>query len=81
MQRAAGVMFFIGWLLCGCSIENICDDPHAALIFIVALAVVILTAAGITIGDSNRRMQQLIEEASGPVPTGAHIKEYKEIIT
>ena len=51
MQRAAGVMFFIGWLLCGCSIENICDDQHAALIFIVALAVVILTAAVITIGD------------------------------
>ena len=62
MQKA-GVMFFIGWLLCGCSIENICDDPHAALIFIVALAVVILTAvivalavviltaAVITIGD------------------------------
>ena len=51
MQRAAGVMFFIGWLLCGCSIENICDDPHATLIFVAALAVVILAAAVITIGD------------------------------
>lgn len=51
MQRAAGVMFFIGWLLCGCSIESICDDWHATLIFISALAVVILAAAVITNGD------------------------------
>ena len=51
MQRAAGLIFFISWLLCGCSIDSICDDPHATLIFIVALAVVILTAAVITIGD------------------------------
>ena len=50
MQKA-GLIFFISWLLCGCSIENICDDPHATLIFIAALAVVILTAAVITNGD------------------------------
>ena len=51
MQKTAGVIFFISWMLCGCSIENICDDQHATLIFIVALAVVILAAAVITIGD------------------------------
>ena len=50
MQKA-GLIFFISWILCGCSIDRIFDDPHAALIFIVALAVVILTAAVITIGD------------------------------
>ena len=50
-KGVAAIIFFFAWLLCGCSIENMCDDPHATLIFIVALAVVILTAAVITIGD------------------------------
>lgn len=50
MQKA-GVIFFISWMLCGCSIDSICDDPHATLIFIAALAVVVLAAAVITIGD------------------------------
>lgn len=50
MQKAA-VMFFIGWLLCGCSIESICDDWRAMLVAIIALAVVVLSAAVITIGD------------------------------
>ena len=50
MQKA-GVMFFIGWLLCGCSIENICDDWGAMFVAVVALIVVVLAAAVITIGD------------------------------
>jgi hypothetical protein len=50
-KGVATIIFFFAWLLCGCSIDSICDDPHATLIFIVALAVVILAAAVITIGD------------------------------
>lgn len=45
------LIFFTAWLLCGCSIEKICDDWKAMLIAIIALAVVVLSAAVITIGD------------------------------
>lgn len=50
MQKA-GVMFFIGWLLCGCSIDSICDDWRAMFVAVVALIVVVLAAAVITGGD------------------------------
>ena len=48
MQKAAGVIFFLAWLLCGCSVEKICDDWRACVIFVIALIVVIATAAAIT---------------------------------
>ena len=44
-------MFFIGWLLCGCSIDRIFDDWRAAFVAVLAMIVVILIAAVITIGD------------------------------
>ena len=52
MQKAAGVIFFLAWLLCGCSVEKICDDWRACVIFVIALIVVIATAAAITRGDN-----------------------------
>ena len=51
MQKAAGVIFFLAWLLCGCSVEKICDDWRACVIFVIALIVVIATAAAITRND------------------------------
>lgn len=51
MQKAAGVIFFLAWLLCGCSVEKICDDWRACVIFVIALIVVIAAAAAITRND------------------------------
>lgn len=53
MEKIVSVVFFVAWLLCGCSIESICDDWRAALTFVIALAVTVLAAAVITIGDDN----------------------------
>lgn len=53
MGKIVSVVFFVAWLLCGCSIESICDDWRAALTFVIALAVTVLAAAVITIGDDN----------------------------
>ena len=44
MEKIVSVVFFVAWLLCGCSIESICDDWRAGLIYVVALAVTVLCA-------------------------------------
>ena len=51
MRKAAETIFFAAWLLCGCSVEKICDDWRACVIFVIALIVVIATAAAITRND------------------------------
>ena len=51
MKKLAGVLFFMSWLLCGCSIESIFESPRKSAVFIVALIITILCAAVITIGD------------------------------
>ncbi len=51
MQRAAGVIFFVAWLLCGCAVETIMDDWRSCLVFVVAMIVTIVAAAVITGGD------------------------------
>jgi len=53
MQKVIAVIFFAAWLLCGCSVDQIFDDWRAALTFVIALAVTVLAAAVITIGDDN----------------------------
>lgn len=45
MQKAAGVIFFLMWMLCGCSIETVFDDWRACLIVVVAIVVCVVTAA------------------------------------
>ena len=52
MKKVAGVVFFLSWLLCGCSIESIFESPKKSAVFIVALVVTVLAAAVITIGDN-----------------------------
>lgn len=52
MQKAAGVIFLFSWLLCGCSVDQIFDDWRACVIFVIALIVVIASAAAITRGDN-----------------------------
>lgn len=52
MKKVAGILFFLSWLLCGCSIETIFESPKKSAVFIVALIVTILCAAVITIGDN-----------------------------
>lgn len=52
MQNVMSVILFTAWLLCGCSVEKICDDWRACVIFVIALIVVIATAAAITRGDN-----------------------------
>ena len=45
MQKAVGIIFFIAWMLCGCSIDSICDDVRAMVVFIIALVTVCTCAA------------------------------------
>lgn len=49
MGKIISVVFFAAWLMCGCSVEKICDDWRAALIFVVAFAVTLMAA--VVIGD------------------------------
>ena len=51
MDKVAGIVFFTAWLLCGCSVEQVCDDWRACVIFVIALIVVIAAAAAITRND------------------------------
>jgi hypothetical protein len=44
IEKAAGVILFISWLLCGCCVETICDDWRACVVFVIALIVAILAA-------------------------------------
>ena len=52
MGKITSVIFFAAWLLCGCSVEKICDDWRACVIFVIGLIVVIASAAAITRGDN-----------------------------
>ena len=52
MRQAIESIMFMAWLLCGCSVEKICDDWRACVIFVIALIVVIASAAAITRGDN-----------------------------
>ena len=51
MQKVAGIIFFLSFVLCGCSIDSIFESPKNSAVFIIALAVTVLAAAVITIGD------------------------------
>ena len=44
MGKALPYIFFMAWMLCGCSAEKILDDWRAAVIAVVALIVIILIA-------------------------------------
>ena len=50
MDKVAGIVFFTAWVLCGCSVEKICDDWRACVIFVIALAVTVLAAGVIAMG-------------------------------
>lgn len=45
MKKSAGVIFFMSWLLCGCSIDQALDDWRACVIFVVALITAIICIA------------------------------------
>ena len=45
MGKVFGTVFFLAFVLCGCSIDSIFESPRAAVVFIIALAVTILCAA------------------------------------
>lgn len=51
MDKATGIVFLTAWLLCGCSVDQIFDDWRACVIFVIALIVVIASAAAITRND------------------------------
>ena len=42
-----GCIFFVAWLVVGCSIDCICDDWRAFVIAVVALIVAIVCAAAL----------------------------------
>ena len=43
-MRAAGILFFISWILCGCCIEAIFENP-AALPIVIASLIIMSCAA------------------------------------
>ena len=46
MQKGvAAIIFFFAWLLCGCTIDSVCDDWRAMVVFIIALVTVFACAA------------------------------------
>ena len=45
MQKTVGIICMIAWLLCGCTIDSVCDDIRAMVIFIIALITVCTCAA------------------------------------
>lgn len=49
MEKIISVVFFAAWLMCGCSVEKVCDDWRAMLIFVIAFAVTLVAA--VVIGD------------------------------
>ena len=51
MKKVAGILFFLSWLLCGCSVESIFESPKKSVVFAAALIITVLAAAVITIGD------------------------------
>lgn len=51
MRKAIETICFMAWLLCACSIDQVCDDWRACVIFVIALIVVIAAAAAITRND------------------------------
>ena len=51
MQKVAGILFFMSWLLVGCGIESVFESPKKTAVIIVALIITVLAAAVITIGD------------------------------
>ena len=44
MERAAGIVFFFAWLLCGCTIDQALDNQLAGTIFAMAIIVAIACA-------------------------------------
>lgn len=51
MRKAIETICFMAWLLCACSIDQVCDDWRACVIFVIGLIVVIAAAAAITRND------------------------------
>lgn len=51
MRQAIEAIMFMAWLLCGCCVETICDDWRSCVAFVIALIVVIASAAAITRND------------------------------
>ena len=43
--RAIEIIFAVAWLLCGCSIDSVCDDIRAMVTFVIALITVCTCAA------------------------------------
>ena len=49
MERAAGIVFFFAWLLCGCTIDQALDNQLAGTIF--AMAIIVAIACAWVIGN------------------------------
>lgn len=44
VKKAAGILFFFAWLMCGCSVDQMLDDWRAGWTAVVALIVAITCA-------------------------------------
>ena len=45
-------LFFIAWLVCGCSADTMLDDPRAGVVALVSMIVAVCCAIGISREDS-----------------------------
>ncbi len=59
MQKTVGIICVIAWLLCGCTIDSVCDDWRAMVTFVIAL-ITVCTCAAVLGHDTNKphRMRQ-----------------------
>ena len=51
MDKIIGTVFLLAFILCGCSINTVCDDWRSSVIFAIGFIVCVATAAAITRGD------------------------------
>lgn len=42
-MSAAGILFFISWLICGCCIDGIFEDRRLLIVVLIALIVALLS--------------------------------------
>lgn len=51
MKKALGVIFFTSWMICGCSLETVFDNPRSAAVTVITAIVAVTTAYVIGKGE------------------------------
>ena len=43
-MEKAGIAFFVAWMLCGCSVETMLDDPIVGVIALISMIIAVACA-------------------------------------